>query len=83
MLFESESAIGICIRQNGDHNAVVSRECVCLDDRACENPVMTFSIKIIINTGLFIDRTAALSIGQTQMRAIINHGGDQQVEGSS
>jgi len=35
---------------------------VCFE-RACENPVMTFQIKKRVNAELFIERTAALYIG--------------------
>jgi len=47
---------------------------VCLDEITCGNPVMAFQIKKRINTELFIDRTAALYIGETQIRVVINEG---------
>jgi len=59
---------------------VVRRGCVCEPyERVCENPVMTFTIKKRFNTVLFIDRIAALYIGNTRIRVLTNEG-DQPVE---
>jgi len=41
----------------------------------CKNQVMTLSIKKRINTELFIIRTAALYIGETQIRVGTKEGG--------
>jgi len=38
------------------------------------NPMVTFPTKKRINTQLFIDRTATLYIGDTQIRVITNEG---------
>jgi len=37
-----------------------------------KNPVMTFPMKKINNNELFIDRTAALSKGETLIRVMMN-----------
>jgi len=37
-------------------------------ERTYENPVITFSIKRRMNTELFIDRTAALFVGESRIR---------------
>jgi len=42
--------------------------------RLCENPVMTFPIKKIIDTKLFIGRAAALYILISRIRDEINKG---------
>jgi len=42
--------------------------------RVAENPVMTFPIKKRITSAPIIDRTAALYIGETQVRATTNEG---------
>jgi len=48
-----------------------SEENVCIwDERMCENPVMTYPTRKRISTELLIDRTAALYIGETQIRGI-------------
>jgi len=39
-----------------------------LEDDIWSNPMMAFPIKVRINTELFINRTAALYIGQTRIR---------------
>jgi len=36
----------------------------------CGNAVMTFPIKKISNTGIFIDRTARIYIGKTRLRVL-------------
>jgi len=38
------------------------------DERACENPVVIFPIRKRINTELFMDRMAALYLGETPIR---------------
>jgi len=58
--------------------ALVGRECVDCDKRTCGNPVITFQVKKRINSGLFIGRTAALYIGETQIRVVMNES-DQPV----
>jgi len=44
----------------------------------CEYPVTIFPIEKRINTELFIDGTAALYIGETQIKELTNEG-DQRV----
>jgi len=47
-------------------------------ENVCENPVVTLPKKKRINTELFIDRTAALNIGEIWIRVATNEG-DQQI----
>jgi len=51
-------------------SAVVWKVCVPWDGSVCENPGMTFPIGKTINTELFIDRTATLSIGDVTKKGV-------------
>jgi len=51
----------------GKYGAVASRISEFLDERGCEDPVMTLPIKKRINTDMFIDKTEALDIYRLAM----------------
>jgi len=44
----------------------------------CENPAMTFPIKKRISTEMFIDRTAALYIEESQIKIMTNESDQPQ-----